>query len=37
MIKLVVFDYDGVFSDGNIMFNENNEILKSYNIKDGKV
>ena len=36
MIKLVIFDYDGVFSNGNILFNENNEILKSYNIKDGK-
>lgn len=36
MIKLVVFDYDGVFSNGTIIFNEKDEILKSYNIKDGK-
>jgi YrbI family 3-deoxy-D-manno-octulosonate 8-phosphate phosphatase len=33
MIKLAVFDFDGVFTDGKIFFNEN--ITKSYNIKDG--
>ena len=35
MIKLVVFDYDGVFTNGNIMFDKNGNILKSYNVKDG--
>jgi arabinose-5-phosphate isomerase len=36
MIKLVIFDYDGVFSDGTVLFNGDDEILKNYNIKDGK-
>jgi arabinose-5-phosphate isomerase len=35
MIKLVVFDFDGVFTDGKVFF-ENNYIKKFYNIKDGK-
>lgn len=34
-IKFVIFDYDGIFSNGDIIFNDNNEILKKYNIKDG--
>ena len=34
-IKFVVFDFDGVFTDGNVRFN-NNIICKSYNVKDGK-
>ena len=34
MIKLVVFDFDGVFTDGNIYFS-NNKIVKNYNVKDG--
>ena len=34
MIKLSVFDFDGVFTDGKITFNDE-EIIKSYNIKDG--
>jgi len=36
MIKLLVFDFDGVFTDGKIIFDNNDNILKSYNIKDGK-
>ena len=34
MIKLSVFDFDGVFTDGKIVFNDD-KIVKSYNIKDG--
>ena len=34
MIKLVVFDFDGVFTNGTITF-DNNKIVKSYNVKDG--
>ena len=35
MIKFVIFDFDGVFTNGNIIFNNNGEIIKSYNVKDG--
>ena len=34
MIKLVVFDFDGVFSDGKFIFNDKNDVYKSYNAKD---
>jgi len=34
-IKLVVFDFDGVFTTGNVIFNEDGRITKSYNVKDG--
>ena len=34
MIKLVVFDFDGVFTDGKLFFCSN-KIVKNYNIKDG--
>ena len=34
MIKLVIFDFDGVFTDGKFYFNEKNLISKSYNAKD---
>lgn len=34
-IKFVVFDFDGVFTNGTITFAENFEIYKSYNAKDG--
>lgn len=34
MIKLVVFDFDGVFTDGKFYFNNNNIISKCYNAKD---
>ena len=33
-IKLVCLDFDGVFTDGKILFGNN--IIKNYNIKDGK-
>jgi 3-deoxy-D-manno-octulosonate 8-phosphate phosphatase (KDO 8-P phosphatase) len=35
MIKLVVFDFDGVFTDGTITYDSNGEIVKKYNCKDG--
>lgn len=34
MIELAFFDFDGVFTDGTVMF-IGSEIVKSYNIKDG--
>ena len=34
-IKLVVFDFDGVFTDGIIQFDNNGNIIKKYNCKDG--
>lgn len=34
MIKLIVFDFDGVFTNGKVYFNESN-IIKGYNVKDG--
>ena len=35
LIKLVIFDFDGVFTDGKCFFDSNNNIIKYYNIKDG--
>ena len=35
MIKFVVFDFDGVFTDGKCYFDSSNTIIKYYNIKDG--
>lgn len=34
-IKLVVFDFDGVFTDGTIAFDANGNAIKHYNSKDG--
>jgi YrbI family 3-deoxy-D-manno-octulosonate 8-phosphate phosphatase len=34
-IKFVVFDFDGVFTDGKCYFDANSNIKKYYNIKDG--
>lgn len=34
-IKLVIFDFDGVFTDGKCYFDINSNIKKYYNIKDG--
>lgn len=34
-VKLVVFDVDGVFSDGQIYLGNNNEEFKAFNTKDG--
>ena len=33
-IELVCLDFDGVFTDGKVTYNSN--IIKNYNIKDGK-
>lgn len=35
MIKFVVFDFDGVFTDGKIIFDNNGNAIKNYNAKDG--
>lgn len=35
MIKLLVFDFDGVFTDGKIYFDNSKKCLKHYNVKDG--
>ena len=35
MINFVVFDFDGVFTDGKITYNEKGDIIKNYNVKDG--
>lgn len=35
MLKFVIFDFDGVFTDGKCYFDDNNNIKKYYNIKDG--
>jgi YrbI family 3-deoxy-D-manno-octulosonate 8-phosphate phosphatase len=34
MIKFVVFDFDGVFTDGKFYFDNNNNVKKCYNAKD---
>jgi 3-deoxy-D-manno-octulosonate 8-phosphate phosphatase (KDO 8-P phosphatase) len=35
LIKLVIFDVDGVFSDGSIYLGNNQEEFKAFNTKDG--
>ena len=35
MIKLAVFDFDGVFTDGKIMFDNQGNAIKHYHAKDG--
>lgn len=35
MIKLAVFDFDGVFTDGKVYFDHKGEVMKYYNAKDG--
>ena len=34
-IKLIVFDFDGVFTDGKILFDNEGNAMKHYNAKDG--
>jgi 3-deoxy-D-manno-octulosonate 8-phosphate phosphatase (KDO 8-P phosphatase) len=34
-IKLVLFDVDGVMTDGSIYINELGEDFKKFNVKDG--
>jgi 4-hydroxy 2-oxovalerate aldolase len=35
MIKLAIFDFDGTFTNGKIIIDNNNNIIKNYNVKDG--
>ena len=35
MLKLVVFDFDGVFTDGKIIFDSQGNPIKHYQAKDG--
>lgn len=35
MIKLVIFDFDGVFTDGKIIFDSHGNAMKHYQAKDG--
>ena len=34
-LSFVVFDFDGVFTDGKIMFDKDGNAMKHYNAKDG--
>jgi 3-deoxy-D-manno-octulosonate 8-phosphate phosphatase (KDO 8-P phosphatase) len=34
-IKLMIFDVDGVFTDGSLFFNEHGDAMKSFNSLDG--
>ena len=34
-IKMLVFDFDGVFTDGKILFDGEKQAVKHYNAKDG--
>ena len=34
-LKLMVFDVDGVMTDGSLWFNESGEVLKRFNVLDG--
>ena len=34
-IRLVIFDIDGVLTDGTLFYSENGEIMKPFNAKDG--
>lgn len=34
-IKLIIFDVDGVMTDGGIYINEHGEAFKKFNVKDG--
>lgn len=35
MLKLIVFDFDGVFTNGQIYYLPSGECFKSYNVRDG--
>jgi len=35
MIKLIIFDFDGVFTNGQISFDNEGNAIKHYNVKDG--
>ncbi len=35
MIKFIIFDFDGIFTNGNIFYLSNGKQIKYYNVKDG--
>lgn len=35
MIKFVIFDFDGVFTNGKCYFDKDNNVIKRYDVKDG--
>lgn len=35
VIRLVLFDVDGVLTDGSLVFDDNGEALKTFNVRDG--
>ncbi|MEC4895756.1 MAG: HAD-IIIA family hydrolase [Oscillatoria sp. PMC 1051.18] len=35
-IKLLAMDVDGVLTDGGLYYNENGEVFKKFNVKDGQ-
>ena len=35
MFKLIIFDFDGVFTDGKIIFDNQGNSMKHYHAKDG--
>lgn len=37
MIKLICFDFDGVFTNGKIYYNKFGHAIKYYNVKDGAI
>ena len=34
-VRLVIFDIDGVFTDGRLYYNERGEQSKAFNVQDG--
>ena len=34
-IKLLVFDIDGVLTNGNLLINDNGDITREFNVRDG--
>jgi len=37
VIKAIIFDVDGVLSDGKIIYDENGREIKNFNVKDGQI
>ena len=35
MIKLAIFDFDGTFTDGTCIIDNDGNVIKKYNVKDG--
>ena len=36
-IKLLIFDVDGVLTDGKIIYTEYGDEIKAFNVKDGQI